>query len=149
MPDYALHSRLGFRLSRLSRIMQARLEAQLAPLGLTRLMWCALTGIGDEGVRSPSDLADYIGMTRPALSRLLRGMEARGLIARRGRASRDGRAVSLTLTDAGEKTLAAARPLVEAHRAHFDAKLPGPQMANLLAALATLQAGEAQSLSDF
>ena len=76
MPDYELHRRLGYRISVLSRIMQSRLERMIAELGLTRLMWCVLTGVGEEGVITPSELADYIGITRPATSRLLRDMEA-------------------------------------------------------------------------
>ena len=78
MADFQLHQRLGYKVSRLSRIMQSRLERLIAEQGLTRLMWCVLTGIGDEGVSTPSELADYIGITRPATSRLLREMGGQG-----------------------------------------------------------------------
>jgi len=42
---YLLHQRLGWRVSRLARIMQSRLEEVLARDNLTRLMWVVLCGL--------------------------------------------------------------------------------------------------------
>ena len=141
MPHYTLHDRLGYRVSRLARIMQTRLEAVLAEEGLTRMMWLVLTGIGEDGVRTPSELADYIGITRPAASRLLKRMEARGFVVR-AEGDGDGRSVDLGLTEAGQEVLDRARPRVDAMTAHFVSKLDGATYAALMDGLAGLAEGE-------
>ncbi|MDZ4135534.1 MAG: MarR family transcriptional regulator [Paracoccaceae bacterium] len=149
MTDYRLHNRLGYRISRLSRLMQARLEAGIAEQGLTRLMWCVLTGIGDEDVTAPSDLAAYVGVTRPAMSRLLTTLERKGYVARGPGHSQDGRAVNLALTEAGHQAKRAARVHVDAQNSYFQAKLLPGENAALMAALATLAAGEEDDLTNF
>ena len=71
-------------------------------------MWCVLTGVGYDGVTNPSELADYIGITRPATSRLLRTMETRGLLER-SYGGNDGRMIEVRLSARGAEVLALAR----------------------------------------
>lgn len=146
MHEYELHKRLGYRVSRLSRIMQGRLEQILGEHRITRLAWCALTGIGEEGVSTPSELAVYIGVTRPATSRLLRDLEARGLVAR-ANGSADGRSVTLSLTEMGEKITRKSRVLVDEMNQHFKAKLDPEHLAQVLRGLEILSAGEDEKLT--
>lgn len=146
MHDYELHKRLGYRVSRLSRIMQSRLEQILGEHRITRLAWCALTGIGEEGVSTPSELAVYIGVTRPATSRLLRDLEARGLVARTN-GSADGRSVTLSLTEMGENITRKSRVLVDEMNQHFKAKLDPEHLAQVLRGLEILSAGEDEKLT--
>lgn len=146
MPDYELHRRLGYRVSVLSRIMQSRLERMIAELGLTRLMWCVLTGVGEEGVITPSELADYIGITRPATSRLLRDMEARNMVARNG-SDADGRGRTVALTPYGQQLLEAARPSVEDVNTHFTSKLEPDELVMLHASIERLVAGEDERIT--
>jgi DNA-binding MarR family transcriptional regulator len=141
MAHYPLHDRLGYRVSRLARIMQSRLEALLAGDGLSRMMWLVLTGIGEDGVRTPSEMADYIGITRPAASRLLARMEGLGHVAR-GAVDGDGRAVALELTVKGREALTRLRPQVDAMTARFEAKLDPSAMASLMDGLSRLAEGE-------
>jgi DNA-binding MarR family transcriptional regulator len=148
MSGYDLHNRLGFRLSRLAQIMQSRLEGRLAPLGLTRLSWCVLTGVTDAQITAPSDLAAYIGITRPTMSRLLRGLEARGFVLRAA-GQGDGRAVALVLTEAGRAAHAEARKIVDAEGTHFAAKLTPAQHAAFMQAISLLDDGETQTLTGF
>lgn len=148
MAAHDLHKRLGFRVSRLAQIMQSRLEGQLAPLGLTRLSWCVLTGIADAQITAPSDLASYIGITRPTMSRLLRGLEARGLVLREA-GQGDGRAVALALTESGRDVHAASRRIVDAEGTHFAAKLTPAQHAAFMQAISLLDDGETQTLTGF
>ena len=136
-----LHQRLSYRVSRLARIMQARVESVLAPEGLTRMMWLVLTGLGEDGVTTPSDLADYIGITRPATSRLLARMEGAGFVVRSGSAA-DGRSVSVALTDRGREVLARLRPQVDAVLARFTAKLDPAALAGLIDGLGRRAAAE-------
>ncbi len=141
MTVFRLHNRLGFRVSRLARLMQARQEAALAPDGLTRLGAAVLMGVGDEGVATPSDLAAYVGITRPAMSRLLRGLEARNLIAR-APDDDDARQTNVVLTGAGQAALVRVRAASDALQAHFAAKIGADDLRVLTGALARLTEGE-------
>ncbi len=149
MSEYALHKRLGYRASRLARIMQSRLEGTICDYGLTRLMWCVLTGVGEEGVQNPSELADYVGVTRPAMSRLLRALEDKGYVRRRNAGGRDGRAVVIELTGHGAEVTHKLRKDVDRLNAHFTSKLPPEQLAAVLSGLAALAEGEGDELTDF
>ena len=146
MPRPALHDRLTWRLSRVARIMQSQLESRLAQEGLTRMTWLVLTGLGEDGIATPSDLAAHIGITRPATSRLLARMEASGHVTRR-LAGHDARSVTLTLTDLGHAVLDRTRPDVYAHLARYRAKLDPAAYASLMDALARLAEGEDDRLS--
>ncbi len=146
MPDYILHGKLGYRVSRLAQVLQSRLEKLLAPFGLTRLSWCALTGIGDEGISTPSELADYIGITRPASSRVLREMEARGYVAREGTDS-DGRTVILSLTPLGQSVLRQVTPEVASLGRHFASKVSPEAMRTFLDTARLLAEGEGDPLT--
>lgn len=145
--DYQLHSRLGYRLSRLSRLMQTKLERDLAPHNMNRLKWCVLSGIALEGLSSPSDLAAHIGITRPAISRLLKAMEKEGLIER-SLAIEDGRAREIQVTELGREKVAVCWPLVNFNDRHFVGKLPAEQLAQLFLALDELTRGEVAELDD-
>ncbi|MBY6089101.1 MarR family winged helix-turn-helix transcriptional regulator [Pseudooceanicola sp. 502str34] len=96
-PPYRLHDSLGYRLSMASRIQERRFDDMLRTIGLTRLTWCLLLGVANEGLTQPSDLADFVGIDRTATSRALRQLEGKGLLARdTGEADRRTRQVRLT-----------------------------------------------------
>lgn len=71
-----------------------------APIGMHR----ALNAIGAAPGIQASRLAQLLGMQRPAVSQLLRGMAARGWIERR-RGESDRRAVQIQLTPSGQRML--------------------------------------------
>jgi DNA-binding MarR family transcriptional regulator len=71
-----------------------------APISMHR----ALNGIGAEPGIHASQLAATLGMQRPAISHLLRGMVGRGWIER-VRAETDQRAIRIYLTAAGRRML--------------------------------------------
>lgn len=148
MPPTPMQARLSYRVSRLARILQSQVEGILAPEGLTRMMWLVLAGIGEDGVRAPSDLAAYIGITRPATSRLLRRMEALGHVTRQGSDS-DGRGVTLGLTASGQAILARCRPRIDALMARVTAKIDPATLATVLDALGQLAEGEGAQLDSF
>lgn len=145
--DYHLHERLGFKLSRLSRLMQSRLETGLAEHGLTRLKWCVLAGVGMEGHSAPSDLADHLGITRPAISRLLKAMIKDGLIER-SLVEEDGRSRQISITEFGQQKLQACWPMVDANQDHFLQKLSAQQRQDLNQTLSDMMQGEADAFDD-
>lgn len=145
---YRLHRRLGYRLSRLSKLMQTRLEARLAEHGLTRLKWCVLSGVGLERIGTPSELAHHIGITRPAASRLLMQMRKDGLISQ-SLGDGDGRSRHIELTALGQEALKRCLPLVEDNQRHFTAKLGVEERQALDCVLDTLLDGEDTALDRF
>ncbi|WP_373635109.1 MarR family winged helix-turn-helix transcriptional regulator [Yoonia sp. SS1-5] len=124
--DYRLHLSAGYRLSRISRLIQTRLESQLAEIGLTRMKWCVLASIGLSKISTSSELADYIGVTRQATSRVLVQMRKEGLIDQVLDAL-DGRSRLLKLTPKGIDLLNQCVPMVEKNRARFLDKLSKSQ----------------------
>lgn len=138
---YALRNQLGFKLSRTSRLMQHRLEAALAPQGVSRLSWCVLSSIGLEQIATPSGIAENLGVTRPMLSKLIKSMAKDGLL-KIALDPDDGRNRQLSLTEKGQATLEICRPLVQANNAHFEAKLNADQIDQLHLLIELLHSGE-------
>lgn len=145
--NYRLRERLGFRMSRLAKTMQWRLEQDLSRFGMTRLKWCVLSAVALEGVTAPSDLAYHIGIARPAISRLLKAMENEGLIAR-DIATDDGRSHQISVTPEGMKQIDVCWPHVQENHNHFMSKLTQDQNRILFAALDALARGESAMLDD-
>ena len=139
--NYRLADRIGHRLSRTAALMHRYFDERLAPLGLSRMTWTLLASIGLEGVASPSELARHTGMTRPAVSRLLRDLERRGMLLREADGE-DGRGRRLRLTPAGEALLEKAWPEAAATNSRFAAKLSEAERAQLFDLLDKLAAGE-------
>ncbi|WP_282094990.1 MarR family winged helix-turn-helix transcriptional regulator [Epibacterium ulvae] len=144
---YDLHSRLGFRLTRLSNLMKARLDKILAPHGLSRLSWCALTGIGLQDITTPSQLADHLGITRQAVSRLLLQMRKNGLVEQSFDTS-DGRARRLALSTYGNEKLALCHPLVDENQQYFAAKISQSELHQFNQTIDALLDGETARLDE-
>lgn len=139
--QYTLHNRVGFKVTRLARIMEERLEKQLAEHGITRLMWCVLRGVGMEEVGTPSGLAEYISIARPAISRLLKTMEEKGLLERVN-TSDDKRYTEIVLTELGEQKMADCHVLVRELNTHFSSKLGDQQYQQFMETIDQLTEGE-------
>lgn len=144
---YDLHARLGFRLNRLSKLMKLRLDQKLAPLGVSRIGWCVLSGVGLQYITTPSELASHIGVTRQAMSRLLLQMRKDGLLEQ-SFSEDDGRSRQVSLTPKGVDTLNRCRPLVDENQAYFAGKLSPQALAAFDEALNVLLAGDATELDD-
>jgi MarR family transcriptional regulator for hemolysin len=139
--EFTLHNRVGFKVTRLARIMEARLEKQLSVHGVTRQMWCVLRGVGMEDVNTPSGLADYVCIARPAVSRLLKQMEARGFVERSGIYD-DKRYTEVVLTELGEEKMKVCHVLVRELNDHFANKLDANTYDILMDAIDVLTDGE-------
>ncbi len=147
-PPYRLHDSVLYQMTVTSRIQERRLEDGLRTLGLTRITWCTLLALGNEGLTQPSDIAAFIGIDRTATSRALRQMEAEGWIARRSGAP-DRRTTTVELTESGRRLLDQATPMAEENSRHFLQKL-GPEGTETLRRLmARLREGEERGLSRF
>jgi MarR family transcriptional repressor of emrRAB len=105
-------SRMVFRVAHL---LEARIDATLAPLGVTMREYLALVLIADDAVEPlrPSDLSATLDATRTQVTRLLDGLERKGLVKRLPHVE-DRRSLQLAHTDAGRELLRRAAPSVHA-----------------------------------
>jgi DNA-binding MarR family transcriptional regulator len=139
---YRLHQSLGYHLTRAARVQERRLEEGLRTLGLTRTTWCILLALGNESLAKPSEIAEFVGIDRTAVSRALRAMEAAGLISRCA-GNGDGRTTEVRLTALGAARLAQGTPMAEANNAVMHDRLTAEQARELRRLLARLTEGEA------
>lgn len=96
---------LGIELGIAIRLWRARMDACLAPLGLTQAKWVPLRYLAHAGGSLPQrKLVDQVGIEGPSLVRILDELERLGLIERQANDS-DRRAKTIRLT-------ARAKPLV-------------------------------------
>lgn len=127
---YGLHDSIGHRISRASRMIERRVEEGLRAHGLTRVTWCVLLAVEEDGLKNPSEIAAFVGIDRTATSRALRQLEADGLVERTmGR--EDRRTTEVSLTEAGRKRMYAAMPICSENMSHFADKLDASQTAEL------------------
>lgn len=102
---------------RLSNKWRSAVDRELVGLGLTHAQYAVLApllGMTTNGLRpSQRELADRIGLEPLYVSKIVRGLETAGWVARTPDA-RDARAVRLTLTRSGRQLTAKAIALVVA-----------------------------------
>ena len=145
LEDFKLHQRFEFTINKLARLMQDRLQSGLEKQGVTRVQWIALTSISIENKRSPSDLAEHIGVSRPAVSRMLRQMESLDLIER-SVIGADGRTRQLNLTDKGHLSMNLCWPHARETDQYFLSKVSESQREALCSMLSTFMPTETQIL---
>ncbi len=143
---YRLHDAIGYQLTVTARLQERRFETALKSLGLTRITWCILLGVGAEGLRHPSAIAAFIGIDRTAASRALRQMESAGLVIRDIGQS-DRRNTRVSLTELGAQRLAQAEPLAVASRTAIESRLSAEERATLRRLLAKLRADDTAPLA--
>lgn len=97
----------------------------------------ALLYVGRHGGASLSDVAAHQGVALPSMSRLVDGLVARRLIARRGDA-RDRRRVTLRLTAPGRTQIRKAHRLTETALASHMARLCAHERAQIVRTLSLL-----------
>lgn len=103
---------VGFLVWQLSARWQLELDHALAPWGLTAAKYAVLASLyaiaTAEHPPRQRELADFSGLDRIHVSKLVRSLEQAGMVARRQHPS-DTRAVAVSITEAGRQTVVAAR----------------------------------------
>ena len=102
----SLESHLGYWLRYVSNHVSHAFSLKLAARGVTVAEWVVLRELY-EGETAPSALADRLGMTRGAISKLADRLIVKALIVRRATAG-DRRFQSLALTRQGRAVIAEA-----------------------------------------
>ncbi|EHP37687.1 MarR family transcriptional regulator [Cupriavidus basilensis OR16] len=118
--DLILASRL---LMRTARLLRSHIDRALAPfeLDLQQYLAISLLATDDSQPSLPSELGITLDATRTQMTRLMDGLEARGLV-RRHASAQDRRSTELVLTAAGHRMLERAAPAV--HAAYAEAWKP-------------------------
>lgn len=119
----------GYLVWRLSMKWRAAVDRAVGPLGLTHAQYsllASLYGMTRGGTRpSQRQLADHTGLEPIFVSKLVRTLEAAGLV-RRDAHPDDARAVQLTLTDEGADVAVRAVAVVRKLHEELTAPLGGP-----------------------
>ena len=131
MPAEPVHPH-GYLLWRLSMRWRVAVDRALAPLGLTHAHYVALASLSalmvDDGAPSQRVLADHSGLEQLYISKLVRTLEAGGLILREPDPA-DTRANRLRLTPSGQEVTAKAVEVVRQLVGDLLEPLGGPDSA--------------------
>ena len=128
----------GFRLWHVRHAFTRRLDAALAPLGLTHMQYVMLRMVdflaqaGEQPTQAR--LAEGAAVDRMLVSKVLRLLEAKGMVDRSAHPD-DARAHHVVLTPAGQRLVAEAVPVALRVQAEFFGRLGKARMAQLGALL--------------
>jgi DNA-binding MarR family transcriptional regulator len=129
----SLESHLGYWLRYVSNHVSHAFALKLAAVGVTAAEWVVLRELYDSE-SAPSVLADRLGTTRGAISKLADRLIDKALIVRRVRAG-DRRFQSLTLTRQGRTITPKLAALADENDAEFFADLDTGTRATITAAM--------------
>lgn len=99
-----LERHLGYWLRRVSNQVSGGFARALGERGMSVAEWVVLCTVRDRPGVKPGELAEALGLTRGAISKVLDKVEGKGLVARGGVAE-DQRVQVLSLTRAGRRLL--------------------------------------------
>ncbi len=127
-----LETHLGYWLRFVSSHVSHAFSLKLQAYDVTVAEWVVLRELfdGDGDGASPSALADRLGMTRGAISKLADRLIAKDLIGRTV-STEDRRQQTLALTAAGRKLVPALSALADRNDAEFFGHLPPSERAAL------------------
>jgi DNA-binding MarR family transcriptional regulator len=114
--DLAAH--LGYWLRYVSNHVSHAFSLKLEAREVTVAEWVVLRELYDAEARAPSRLADKLGMTRGAISKLADRLIAKSLVERAA-SEDDGRAQTLALTPQGRRLVPALAALADQNDAYF------------------------------
>jgi DNA-binding MarR family transcriptional regulator len=104
VPDAAeLDAHIGYRLRQVSNHVSHSFARKLAAEDVTAGEWVLMRMLYDKPPIPPSRVAELMGFTRGAISKLADRLIAKGFVVREADA-RDGRAQTLALTAKGRRT---------------------------------------------
>lgn len=138
---FGLHDSVGHHITRTARIIERRVEGNLRRFGLTRVEWCVMVAVAEDGKKNPSEIANFVGIDRTATSRALRQLENNGLIDR-AMGRDDRRTTEARLTERGEAQFRAALPICTEAVQYFHAKLTLDELRTLKTLLTKLSIDE-------
>ena len=113
-----LDAHLGYWLRYVSNHVSHAFGRRLAQRGVTTAEWVVLRALHDHSSLPPSALAERLGMTRGAITKLADRLIAKSLLVRT-RSEDDRRFQALALTESGRALLPDLAALADANDAEF------------------------------
>jgi DNA-binding MarR family transcriptional regulator len=135
-----LYLRPGFLLRRAHQLSVGLFEEGCRELSLTPPQYGVLTIVGHAGGCDQATVARALGFDRVTTLRIVRGLQARGLVAREP-STADARRLQLTLTAEGVATLTRGRELAASVTERLMAPLAGDEREQFQGLLRKLCAG--------
>jgi len=126
------------QLRRTQHAVRTRLDADLAPTGLTTPQYTVLAALQRSGELSSSDLAREFGMTAQTVNVLVKGLEACGLLRRVSHPDH-GRILLASLTPAGRRALKRGRELALVVEDRFLSDLSSTDRSTLMRCLKAIE----------
>jgi DNA-binding MarR family transcriptional regulator len=130
-PASDLTAHLGYWLRYVSNHVSQAFARKVEAHGVTVAEWVLMRQLLDEEALAPSRLADRMGMTRGAITKLADRLIAKSLLVRAANPE-DGRAQTLSLTAAGRALVPGLAALADANDAEFFDHLAPKDRAALL-----------------
>jgi DNA-binding MarR family transcriptional regulator len=132
-----LHSHIGFWLRYVSNHVSHAFAQKLLASGVTVAEWVILREMFSRDTVTPSDLAEFTGLTRGAISKLADRLIAKKLLARTY-AKDDRRYQTLALTPAGRHLVPTLATIADSNDKQFFAELTKKERRRLLTILKKL-----------
>jgi len=117
-PASDLTAHLGYWLRYVSNHVSQAFARKVEAHGVTVAEWVLMRQLLEEEALAPSRLADRVGMTRGAISKLADRLIAKSMLARVAD-PKDGRAQTLSLTSTGRALTPELAALADANDAEF------------------------------
>jgi DNA-binding MarR family transcriptional regulator len=134
-----LRDYLPYLLNRAGARIATAFSEEVRPLGATLQIWRVLAALHEQDGRRMGDLSETTSIDVSTLTRLVDGMEKKGLVARR-RAEQDARVVMLHVTAAGRRLTRRILPIAQRYERVALAGFDEREAATLKAALRQLYA---------
>lgn len=129
-PEPVLQSHLGYWVRLVSNHVSGAFARALQEHGLSVAEWVALNQIAQAASANPAGLADAMGMTRGAISKVLDKLQSKGLISRATR-EEDNRMQHLALTQQGKRALPELTAIADGNDDYFFGALDVNERARL------------------
>jgi len=126
-----MEGRIGYLVKQVAQAFRGACEEHLRKLGLSMPQYAVLRALVDVPGASGAELARRTFVTRQSLRDVLKGLTAAGLATVAARPT-SGRALPVTITDAGRTLLDQADTIVLDVEARMNVGLPVDQLADLL-----------------
>ena len=136
MPDATsnLESHLGYWLRFVSNHVSHAFRLKVEAHGVTVAEWVTMRALFDNSGVNPSEIADRIGLTRGAVSKLVERLVKKDLVTCRAE-RKDRRYLRVGLTESGRKLVPVLAGLADENDREFFGHLRDAERANLTAVL--------------
>jgi DNA-binding MarR family transcriptional regulator len=129
-----LEDHAGFWLRLVSNHVSHAFRLKVESRGVTVAEWVVMRALFDSDGLNPSHVADSIGLTRGAVSKLVNRLAAKGLVRCRSE-PKDRRYQVVSLTEQGRKLVPVLAELADQNDREFFGDLGAEASANLIAIL--------------